>query len=144
MDTPLMTNLINLLIGLATLGAVIVALFAIRENRKQSREDWLHSQQLAIEERQHQSRPIVVPLGEISHHTQDGNVDWEQTHQISPPPQPGPPGTTDAGTRTVTQEIMLLNMGDGVAFNVHSILYGPMPAPGFQYISWNNGPIQGK
>jgi len=50
-DTSLATNLINLLIGLATLGAVIVALFAIWENRKQVREDWVHSQQLAAEER---------------------------------------------------------------------------------------------
>ncbi|HYT37627.1 MAG TPA: hypothetical protein VEL49_10665 [Ktedonobacteraceae bacterium] len=66
---------------------------------------------------------------------QDVNVDWEQTHQISPPPQPDPPGTTAAETRTVTQEIMLQNMGDGVAFNVHSILYGPLPTLGFQYIS---------
>ena len=30
---------------------------------------------------------------------------------------------------------MLQNMGDGVAFNVHSILYGPLPTLGFQYIS---------
>ncbi len=73
-DTSLATNLINLLIGLATLGAVIVALS-------------------------------------------------------------DPPGTTAAETRTVTQEIMLQNMGDGVAFNVHSILYGPLPTLGFQYIS---------
>lgn len=35
-------------------------------------------------------------------------------------------------------------MGDGVAFNIHSFLYGAKGDPGNRYTSWNNGPIQGK
>jgi hypothetical protein len=35
------------------------------------------------EERRHQSRPIVVPVEEISHHAQDGNVDWEAQYDTT-------------------------------------------------------------
>lgn len=144
MDTPLAANIINALVALATFTAVIVGAIAIWYNRKQAKEDWQHNRQLALEERQHQSRPIVVPVGELSHHTPDGSVDWEHLRQIVPPPPPGPPGTSVAGTEPITQTIMLQNMGEGVAFNVHCILYGPHTVAADQYVSWNNGPIQGK
>ena len=144
MDTLLAANIISALVAVATFGAVIVGAIAIWYNRKQAKEDWQHNRQLALEERQHQSRPIVVPVSELSHHTPDGSVDWEHLRQIVPPPPPGPPGTTVSGTEPITQTIMLQNMGDGVAFNVHCVLYGPHSPVGDQYVSWNNGPIQGK
>ncbi len=157
MDTLLAANIINSLVALATFAAVIVALFAIGENRKQAKEDWQHNKQLAVEERQHQSRPIVVPVGEISHYTSDGYVDWDAQYQLTAQelqarihqarqqnPNADPNSINIPATEPGTQRLKLQNMGEGVAFNVHCILYGALHTPEFQYVSWNNGPIQGK
>src|SRR5437660_5263042 len=66
MDTPLATNIINSGVAIGTLILAIVAIGAIFQNRSQARKDWLHTQQLATEERQHQVRPIIVPIGEFT------------------------------------------------------------------------------
>jgi hypothetical protein len=127
--------------------ALLVVYFGYRglqQNRILLKESQEFSKQEAQEERQHQYRPIIAPIGELSHHTEDGYVDWELQRPIVPTPQPGPPGTTVATTEPGSQTIKLQNMGEGVAFNVHSFLYGPLDAISNQYTSWNNGPIQGK
>lgn len=121
MDTQQAANVINL-IGLivsffaatATVLAVIVAFHAILENRKLAREDWQHAQQLAREERQHEGRPVLVPISDISN--------------FAPLPNRVEP----------TQEITIQNIGNGAAFNVHCALYFSLSN---WYSSWNNGPI---
>ncbi|WP_201385569.1 hypothetical protein [Ktedonobacter sp. SOSP1-85] len=167
-DTPLAANIINLVVGVSTFAAVVVvvAINAICMNRKQSREDCfyaqqlakedrLHIQQLAREERQHQNRPIIVPVGELSHHTSDGLVDWNAQRDTIPPSldrtaqlqarrNRTAPVTIPRTSAPNIQELTLQNMGNNVAFNAHSFLYGPMDGPGNQYTSWNNGPIQDK
>src|SRR5260370_30574954 len=132
MDTQLASNIINSVVALAALAAVIVAMVAINENRTQRREDWLHSQQLAIEEHQYQSRPIIVPVGEIIPSTataedfalyqSNGIVIWNHRGKI---------------------KLTLQNMGAGVAVNVHCVLYGPEPIHTYQFVSWDNGPVGG-
>ncbi len=157
MDTALVTSIINSVVAVATLAVAIVAVIGLRENRRLAREDWLHSQQLATVERQHQSRPIVVPVGELSHHTPDGQVDWSPYDTASEQAMDqiarqaayseGEYHSVSGATREHeqnTQQFILQNMGDGVALNVHSFLYGPQTGLGNQYTSWNNGPIQGR
>src|SRR5260370_18035003 len=65
MDTQIATNIISIVIASITLGAVLVAIKAISENRKQAEDNWAHSQQQATEERKHQIRPIMAPEEEI-------------------------------------------------------------------------------
>lgn len=131
MDTPLAANIINLFVAIGTIGAVIVALVVLRINRSQTRNDWLHAQQLAREDRQHQSRPVVVPVGEFEPVSQymarenspyrgDGLVNWAYPDPI---------------------QLELQNMGGGVALNVHCVLYGSEPIHTSQFVSWDNGPI---
>ena len=131
MDTPLATNIINSLVAIGTLIVAVVAIVAIFQNRSQARKDWLHAQQLATDDRQHQSRPIVVPVGEFEStsgamarannpYMVDGLVNWHY---------PGP------------IQLELQNMGGGVALNVHCVLYGSEPIHTFQFVSWDNGPI---
>jgi len=64
-DTPLAANWINLSLGILNLFIVIAAFVAIGMNRAQADENWRHTQELALDERQHQSRPIIIPIGEI-------------------------------------------------------------------------------
>jgi hypothetical protein len=137
MDT---TNIINLFVAIGTIGAVIVALVGIWLNGKQAKNDWDHSQQLAREERQHQSRPIIVPRKEIFHntityisletgesseniYTSEHTINWSWNHEI---------------------RIKLHNMGSGPAFNLHCVLYGPQATCQSQFVSWDNGPIEEK
>lgn len=40
--------------------------------------------------------------------------------------------------------IELHNMGDGLALNIHCVLYGSITALNNQYASWDNGPFTGK
>src|SRR6266487_808270 len=131
MDTPLATNIINSVVATGTLVVAIVAIVAIFQNRSQAREDWKHSQQLASDERQHQSRPIIVPIGEFepvspymargnTPYRGDGLVNWAYPDPI---------------------QLELQNMGEGVALNVHCVLYGSEPIHISQFISWDNGPI---
>ena len=138
MDTPLASNIINLFVAIGTIGAVIVALVGIWLNRRQARNDWLHAQQLATEERQHQSRPILVPVEELTPatltvtqqgpgavqlvgiHMADGLVNWSYPNRVN---------------------FELQNLGGGVALNVHCILYGGESLHSLQFVSWDNGPI---
>jgi len=106
--------MISFLAAVATVSAVIIAFRAILDNRKQAREDWQHTQQLAREERQHQGRPVLVPKSDISNFAALPNK------------------------VETTQEITIQNMGNGPAFNVHCALYFPL---GNWYSSWNNGPV---
>jgi hypothetical protein len=73
----------------------------------------------------------------------DGSVNWEQQRQIVQTPQPTP-GKSVQTIEPITQALTLQNMGEGVAFNIHSMLYRPIASAGNQYVSWNNGPLQGK
>ena len=131
MDTPLATNIINSLVAIGTLIVAVVAIVAIFQNRSQARNDWLHSQQLATDDRQHQSRPIIVPVGEFESvspylargntpYKGDGLVNWAYPDPI---------------------QLELQNMGGGVALNVHCVLYGSEPIHISQFVSWDNGPI---
>src|SRR5713226_6609407 len=86
MDTSLAANIINLGIGVATFLAVLVALGGIWINRNQAKEDWNHNKKLALEDRQYQSRPIVVPVGEVIHPqlaTADPTTQQQANVQIS-------------------------------------------------------------
>jgi hypothetical protein len=60
MNTQFAANWMNLGIALTTLAAVIVAFIAIRANRKQTQVGWKQTQELALKDRQHQNRPIIV------------------------------------------------------------------------------------
>ena len=62
MDT---TNIINSAVAIGTFILAIVAIVAIFQNRSQARNDWLHTQQLATEDRKQQIRPIMAPEREI-------------------------------------------------------------------------------
>jgi hypothetical protein len=106
-----------------------VALYAIQQNRKQTKENWDHSQQQVKEERHHQSQPIVVPVGEFTPsaivsgpglYMSNGIVNWNYQGKI---------------------RLELQNMGRGVALNVHCILYGSDSMYTAQFVAWNNGPI---
>jgi hypothetical protein len=141
MDTPLAANIINLVVGISTFLAVVVALGGIWLNRKQAREDWLHSQQQAREERKHQIRPIMAPEKEIFNksmtvkdpstgkpverqlYTSEGRIDWSWPYPIS---------------------IDLRNMGNGPALNLHGILYGNEDSNQSQFVSWDNIPVEAK
>ena len=114
MDTQLATNIINIIVAVATVAAVIIAFRAILENRKQARDDWKHTQQLAQAERQHQGMPVLVPISEISNFTPLPN----KTMPI--------------------QEITIQNIGNGAAFNIHCVLFFSLSN---RYTSWNNGPV---
>jgi hypothetical protein len=98
------------------------------------------NRRLATEERQHQNRPIMVPGKAVWGHAvtfvsletgkanesfygSDGRVNWSWQHEIG---------------------IYVHNMGNGPAFNVHCILYGSEDTCQSQFVSWNNGPIEGK
>lgn len=98
------------------------------------------SRRLATEERQHQSRPILAPRKEVfgdavtyfsiengkpneTLYVSDGRIDWSWQHKIG---------------------IKVHNMGNGPAFNVHSILYGAGDPCQSQFVSWDNGPIEEK
>jgi hypothetical protein len=96
---------------LAVVTAIALAFAGIRENRKQ-----------VAEERRQQNRPIIVPLNEISLHTNDGFINWGALEDIS---------------------LTLRNMGNGVAFEIHSVFDGP-EGDREGYSTWHNGPLDGK
>src|SRR5258708_1646329 len=105
MGTQLASNIISAGAALITLAAVIVAIVAVFQNRNQARDNWDHTQQLAREERQHQSRPVLVPVGQIAPteigrdiHIAGGVLNWNYQGTIS---------------------LKLHNMGGGAALNVH-------------------------
>jgi len=129
-DTLLATNIINSIVAIGTFILAIVAIVAIFQNRNQARNDWLHTQQLATEERQHQVRPIVVPVGGFVPSTAaPGGLDLYMTNGIVNWNYQGP----------ITLELQ--NMGGGVALNVHWILHGSNGQYNAQFVSWDNGPI---
>ena len=134
-------NVIGICTALGTFLLAIAAFWSIWALRQQAQKDrqynqqlaqesWERSQELASQDRQHQSRPIVVPVGEFTpppvplrsddFHSTDGRVNW---------------GFQDSVT------LPLQNMGGGVALNVHCILYGSEPPHNLQFVSWDNGPI---
>src|SRR5216683_6587035 len=140
METQLAANVINSVIAVATLSAVMVAFIAIHRNREQAREDWGHTQELALKERQHQNRPIIAPKNEISHntvtyysletgksneslYTSEHKINWSWPHEI---------------------RLNLHNMGRGPAFNLHCVLYGPEDTCQSQFVSWDDGPVEEK
>jgi len=95
----------------------------------QIRQQIEENRHLAAEERQHQSRPIIVPVGEFTPspatfgsvlYQPNGIVIWTHQGKI---------------------ELTLQNMGGGVAVNVHCVLYGPEGIHAYQFVSWDNGPV---
>ena len=135
------TNIISLLLVVVTVSLAIAAFRTIqvsrqeaqldrRQNQKLALEAWERSQDLASQDRQHQSRPVIVPVGEFiattpfitrdDIHSTDGKVIWGYEGEI---------------------QLKLQNMGGGVALNVHCILYGPEDPYNLQFVSWDNGPI---
>jgi hypothetical protein len=145
MGTQLASNFISATAALITLVAVIVAIVAIHDNRKQTRDNWehtqqlaredrLHAQQLATDERQHQSRPIIVPIGEfetVSPYIARGNTTYKGDRLVN-------------WTYPDPIQLELQNMGGGVALNVHCVLYGSESIHTYQFVSWDNGPIGDK
>src|SRR5712692_3772363 len=141
MDSQIATNIISIVIALITLGAVLVAIKAISENRIQAKDNWSHSQQQAKDERKHQIRPIMAPEKEIVNqsmmvndpnprgrvdkqlYTSDQRIDWSWPHPI---------------------RIDLRNMGNGPALNLQCILYGNEDATQSQFVSWDNMPIEAR
>jgi len=138
LDTPLATNIINSFVAVGTLIVAIVAIVSIIQNKRQARDDWSHSRQLATEERQDQNRPIIVPKKEISHNT----VTYS-------PQDPGQPKLYSSERRinwTWPNQIRINihNMGHGPAFNLNCVLYGPEDTCQSQFVSWDDGPIEEK
>ncbi len=112
----------------------------IKASDLQVRKQIEESRRLATEERQHQSRPHLAPRKEVfgnaityismetgqsneSLYAPDGRIDWSWQHEIG---------------------INVRNMGNGPAFNVHTLLYGSEDTNQSQFVSWNNGPIEEK
>jgi hypothetical protein len=114
MDTQLAANWISLGAAITTLLVVIGAFWAILDNRKQAQKDREHAQQLAGEERRHQSRPVLVPAGDVLNFKDLPNRVAE------------------------TKPLAIQNIGNGPAFNVHGALYF---FNNIWYSSWNNGPF---
>ena len=141
MDSQIATNIISIAIAVITLGAVIVAIKAISENRKQAKDNWSHSQQQAKEERKHQIRPIMAPEKEIVSnpmtvtdlntgkrverqlYTSEQRIDWSWPYPI---------------------RIDLRNMGNGPALNLHGILHGNEDINQSQFVSWDNIPVEAR
>lgn len=157
MNTLLAANIISMCVAVGTIGAVVVALVVIWLNRKQEHEDWNHAQELAKderdhtqlmaqEERQHQARPILAPIDERFFYGPNGSIDWQPYRGTSFQQAIGDGAMrthvlpANQGTEPSTQKITLRNMGNGPAFNIHIILYGPDSS---SYTSWHNGPIAG-
>jgi len=122
MDTPLAANLINLSLGILNLLIVIAAFVAIwmnkkqaEENKKQAEENWQHMQDLALKERQYQSRPIVVPVGGLAYpqlQSQHGTISAvEQNDAQNQIASVGAYWNADI-------QIELRNIGHGPAINV--------------------------
>jgi hypothetical protein len=131
MDSTTATNWINIGIGLATLGAVIVAFLALRQSEKQNQKNWqqtldlageerAHTRQLAQEERQLQYRPILIPTGYYSAHQPTGFIDWKQKTNVS-----------------------IRNIGNGPALDVKAILWGTADgaAVSDHITYWRNNPF---
>lgn len=108
------SDIINAIVAIATVSAVIIAFRAILDNRKQARDDWQHTQQLAQEERQHQERPVLVPTGDVLNFT-------DLPNRVAP-----------------AKPLKIQNIGKGPAFNVHGALYF---YNNIWYSSFNNGPV---
>jgi len=141
MDSQTATNIISIVIASITLGAVLVAIKAISENRKQAKDNWAHSQQQATEERKHQIRPIMAPEREIFNnsmmetdpntskkverkfYTSEQRIDWSWPYPI---------------------RIDLRNMGNGPALNLQCILYGNEDTTQSQFVSWDNMPVEAR
>jgi hypothetical protein len=141
MDALVATNIINSGVAIGTLILAIVAIVAIVQNRSQARDDWLHTQQLATEERKHQIRPIMAPEKEIFNssmmeidpntskkvekqlYTSEQRIDWSWPYPI---------------------RIDLQNMGNGPALNLHGILYGNEDTNQSQFVSWDNIPVEAR
>ncbi len=144
------------IIGIAgVIAQVVVAVVAIwavwaslHANKKQITSSEIQltkqiaeSRRLATEERQYQSRTIIVPTKQIfqttatsynmstgqsegeSLFTSDHVINWAYNHSI---------------------RIPLQNMGNGPAFNLHAILYGSGNTCHEQFVSWDNGPAEAK
>ena len=114
-----------------TWAAVVVALVAVllsfyqtrrgfKEQRGIAKEDREHARTLAEEERRHQSRPILVPDGEISD-CQGGFINWQKAPSFN-----------------------LRNVGHGVALDIKAALYGAEngnSSASNSYAYWHIDPI---
>ena len=72
MDSQLAANIISAVVALATLGAVLTAIVAIRDNRKQTQQTQYHS-----------SRPLLVPEGAPKFQNDKPQwLDWNVNEQV--------------------------------------------------------------
>ena len=116
--------IVNTVVAIATVGAVIAALYIsnkqIKENRRQ-----------ATEERQHQSRPVVVPISEVLY-----------AYDSCGRGQPYDSG--DLINWNVDRvKIEVHNMGNGPALDVHCVLFSAHNQYAKHFVSWSNGPVEG-
>lgn len=126
-------SLVNVVAQFTVAGVAIWAVLAsLHANKKQIEEN----RRLATEERQHQSCPIIIPLGAIPHAMNDlGQVLYTQE------PLSELKGNIQWGLQNSNARIQVMNIGTGPAFNIHCVLYGSDSAYENQFVSWNNGPI---
>lgn len=160
------SDIIQILVVLAAVAAVVTTLYMsnkqIRSSEKlvkmqidasskqvkkqieasdlQVRKQIEESRRLASEDRQYQSRPILAPEKEAFEnaitylsmtggspdaplYASNGIINWACQHEVG---------------------IHIHNMGNGPAFNIQALLYGPDNLFQSQFVSWDNGPIEEK
>ncbi len=98
------------------------------------------NRRLATEERQHQSRPIIVPTKTIPNVPAEQVLGTQQQYLYTSEVPPLK-GNISWGLQFSAVPIEVSNIGMGPAFNVHCVLYGYDNGYRNQFISWNNGPI---
>lgn len=148
MNTTDIIGVVNAVAQFAVAGVAVWAVWAsLHANKRQIEASEIQinkqveeNRRLATEERQHQSRPIIVPEKEISHntvtyystetgksneslYTSEHRINWSWPHEI---------------------RLNVRNMGSGPAFNLHCVLYGSEDTCQSQFVSWDDGPIEEK
>ncbi|HJT59179.1 MAG TPA: hypothetical protein VJ761_21915 [Ktedonobacteraceae bacterium] len=147
-SADIIIGIANVLAQLAVAGVAVWAVLAsLHANKKQiaSSEAQLskqieESRRLAIEERQQESRPIIAPKKKVSHTTVTfiSRETWQTDKSFYTP---------DKAINWAWEDsirICLHNMGNGPAFNLHALFYGPQASSHSQFVSWDNGPIESK
>jgi len=147
-SADIIIGIANVVAQLAVAGVAVWAVLAsLHANSKQIASSEIQlsrqieeSRRLATEERQHQDRPIIAPKKEISHTTVTSisRETWQPNKSLYTP---------DHAINWAWEDsirIFLHNMGNGPAFNLHAVLYGPQASSHSQFVSWDNGPVEAK
>jgi hypothetical protein len=135
----------QLVVAIVAVWAVLASLHAnkrqIASSESQLDKQIAESRRLATEERQYQSRPIIVPKKQIIQ-TTPTYYNMNTGHAEGERLQTSDQGINWAYNHTI--RIPLLNMGNGPAFNLHAVLYGPQASSHSQFVSWDNEPVEAK